>query len=171
MAQPNLHFRADFCGAQRAGGQSHCDPRMKLVQMLIKILLCCLLCGCQAKGGQYTVLFVGAKSDPAFEDVKEGTDFIASKQPLAVFGLGELGRDEWGLLTSIYTNGESRTFKKGGVVAWAPAGVDFKEVSGKADVELVAYLVSVRANAKLEPSSMVLKKKWKIAKGSFKLDL
>src|SRR5690606_32587288 len=113
---------------------------------------------------------VGAKSTPIFDEVEAGINLIGGDRPLSVFGYGDLGREEWGHLTYTLTNGESHTFRKGGVVSWSPTDVDFKEIVGEADVDLVAYLLSAKTDSNQHPISMVLKKKWRISKGPFILN-
>jgi len=144
---------------------------MKTAIIIALIPIVVLFLGCGQKENRHAVLLFGAKSTPNYEDVEVGVDIIKNGQILSVGGYGELATEEWGSLTYSYTNGKNYTFKKGGVGAWSPPGEDFKEISGDADIELFAYLLTATANDKLEPSSMIVREKWKIPQGRFKLKI
>lgn len=130
-----------------------------------------LLFGCTEEKNEHAVLLVGPQSFPDYESVELGVDLIVNDKQLSVGGDGHLADDEWGALKYRYTNGESHTFRKGGVVAWSPPGENFEEISGKAQVVLFAYLLDAKAGDDLTPSSMVVRKKWRIPEGPFNLKI
>ena len=138
--------------------------------LTISLFLACLS-GCSGNQNHHQVLLLGARSSVPYHDVIIGDDLTSQKKGIAVFGHGELASEKWGELHYRLSNGESGTFESGGLIIWSEPNAEFTKIYGKADVELVGFLFSTIANENLEPSSMRVINKWKIAVGEFNLQL
>lgn len=118
-----------------------------------------------------SVFFLGSRSKPEAATLDEGKVLsISAGDTLAVFGRGDLGGEPWGTVQLTWDSGDTATFSHGGVVSWAPEGANEFHAEGTADVPLVGILLDAAVDGSLTPSSMKIRKVWRIPEGKFTLD-
>lgn len=116
------------------------------------------------------LFLLGAKSSPLFGDVRIGKEINPTKgDQIAVFGAGELGRRKWGKITVDWGQTQKPEFVSGGVMSWAPPKTAAIKATGDAEVPLVAYLLVMTVDGRMNPLKMKVIQKWQIKTGKFEI--